>query len=51
VVAYDYVDSDEPMLARMSVKREAGYRSLGYDVVAAANLFSSLGITGTKDFR
>ncbi len=30
VVIYDYVDGNEPMLARMAVKREAGYRSLGY---------------------
>ena len=32
VVVYDYVDGEEPMLARMAAKREAGYRSLGYDV-------------------
>jgi superfamily II DNA or RNA helicase len=31
VVIYDYVDREEPMLARMAVKREAGYRSLGYE--------------------
>ena len=30
VVIYDYVDGNEPMLAAMAVKREAGYRSLGY---------------------
>ena len=30
VVIYDYVDGNEPMLAKMAVKREAGYRSLGY---------------------
>jgi hypothetical protein len=27
---YDYVDAEEPMLARMAVKRAVGYRSLGY---------------------
>lgn len=32
VVIYDYFDADEPMLAKMSAKREAGYRSLGYTV-------------------
>jgi superfamily II DNA or RNA helicase len=30
VVIYDYVDENEPMLAKMAAKREAGYRSLGY---------------------
>ena len=33
VVIYDYVDGNEPMLAKMAVKREAGYRSLGYRAV------------------
>jgi len=32
VVIYDYVDGNEPVLARMAVKREAGYRSLGYEL-------------------
>lgn len=32
VVIYDYFDADEPMLAKMAAKREAGYRSLGYTV-------------------
>jgi hypothetical protein len=27
---YDYVDVQEPMVARMAAKRAAGYRSLGY---------------------
>lgn len=31
VVIYDYVDAGEPMLASMAAKREAGYRSLGYE--------------------
>jgi superfamily II DNA or RNA helicase len=30
VTIYDYVDAQEPMLARMAAKRAAGYRSLGY---------------------
>ena len=33
VVIYDYVDGNEPMLAKMAVKREAGYRNLGYRAV------------------
>ena len=31
VVIYDYVDSGEPVLARMAAKRRVGYRSLGYE--------------------
>lgn len=31
VVIYDYVDGGEPVLARMAIKRRAGYRSLGYE--------------------
>jgi superfamily II DNA or RNA helicase len=38
VVIYDYVDGSEPMLARMAVKREAGYRSLGYRAVSSDEL-------------
>jgi superfamily II DNA or RNA helicase len=34
VIIYDYVDSDEPMLARMARKREAGYDALGYREIA-----------------
>ena len=30
VVVYDYVDGLVPVLARMSEKRQAGYRALGY---------------------
>ena len=33
VVIYDYVDHNEPMLVKMAAKREAGYRSLGYQAV------------------
>lgn len=38
VVIYDYVDGNEPMLAKMAVKREAGYRSLGYRAVSSVEL-------------
>lgn len=34
VVIYDYVDSGVPMLARMALKRQSGYSSLGYEVAA-----------------
>ena len=40
VLIYDYVDADEPMLAKMAARREAGYRTLGYDVTHAGDLFS-----------
>ena len=40
VVIYDYVDADEPMLAKMAGRREAGYRALGYDVTQAGDLFA-----------
>jgi superfamily II DNA or RNA helicase len=40
VVIYDYVDENEPMLAKMAAKREAGYRALGYDVTRAGELFT-----------
>jgi superfamily II DNA or RNA helicase len=33
VVIYDYVDADEPLLAKMAAKREAGYTALGYEVM------------------
>jgi hypothetical protein len=32
VIVYDYVDSAVTMLARMALKRQTGYRSLGYEV-------------------
>jgi superfamily II DNA or RNA helicase len=38
VVIYDYVDENEPMLAKMATKREAGYRSLGYRAVLSVEL-------------
>jgi superfamily II DNA or RNA helicase len=40
VVIYDYVDEDEPVLAKMAAKREAGYRAIGYEVTRAGELFS-----------
>ena len=36
VIVYDYVDSGVTMLARMALKRQAGYRSLGYEIAATA---------------
>ena len=36
VVIYDYVDGNESMLAKMAVKRDAGYRSLGYRAIEGA---------------
>jgi superfamily II DNA or RNA helicase len=36
VIVYDYVDSGVAMLARMALKRQVGYRSLGYELVPAA---------------
>jgi superfamily II DNA or RNA helicase len=42
VVVYDYVDDGESMLVRMAAKREAGYRSLGYEVTETMDgIFSS----------
>jgi superfamily II DNA or RNA helicase len=41
VVIYDYVDANEPMLAKMARKREVGYRGLGYEVSMTQNLFAS----------
>jgi superfamily II DNA or RNA helicase len=35
VIVYDYVDSSVSVLARMAVKRQTGYRSLGYEISAA----------------
>ena len=40
VVIYDYVDENEPMLAKMAAKREVGYRTLGYEVTRAGELFT-----------
>jgi superfamily II DNA or RNA helicase len=36
VIVYDYNDSGVPMLARMALKRQSGYRSLGYAIDTAA---------------
>jgi superfamily II DNA or RNA helicase len=35
VMVYDYVDISIPMLSRMAMKREAGYRALGYVIQAS----------------
>ena len=35
VIVYDYVDSGVAMLARMALKRQTGYRSLGYEIATA----------------
>jgi superfamily II DNA or RNA helicase len=40
VVIYDYVDHDEPLLAKMAAKRRAGYRTLGYQMTDSEDLFS-----------
>jgi superfamily II DNA or RNA helicase len=40
VTIYDYVDEGEPMLAKMAVRRELGYKALGYDIAHAGDLFS-----------
>ena len=37
VVVYDYVDSGVGMLARMALKRQIGYRSLGYEIARAGS--------------
>jgi superfamily II DNA or RNA helicase len=39
VIIYDYVDADEPRLAKMARRREAGYRNLGYEVTNSGELF------------
>jgi len=36
VIVYDYVDSGVAMLARMALKRQTGYRSLGYEISTAS---------------
>jgi superfamily II DNA or RNA helicase len=32
VIVYDYFDSGVPLPARMALKRQTGYRSLGYEI-------------------
>jgi superfamily II DNA or RNA helicase len=41
VVIYDYVDGNEPMLAKMAARREVGYRTLGYRAVDPTELAGS----------
>ncbi|MBU2534220.1 MAG: DEAD/DEAH box helicase [Alphaproteobacteria bacterium] len=38
VIVYDYIDSGVAMLARMALKRQTGYRSLGYEIAAHKRL-------------
>src|SRR5271165_1418147 len=38
VIIFDYVDANEPMLAKIAGKREAGYRALGYRAINRADL-------------
>ena len=38
VIIFDYVDANEPMLAKIAGKREAGYRALGYKPIDRAEL-------------
>ena len=38
VVIYDYVDGNEPMLAKMAARRKVGYRTLGYRAVDRIDL-------------
>jgi len=33
VIVYDYVDSCVPLLSRMALKRQSGYRSFGYEIL------------------
>ena len=40
VLIYDYVDDQEPVLAKMASKREAGYRAIGYEITHVDELFS-----------
>jgi superfamily II DNA or RNA helicase len=48
VIIYDYVDDDEPMLAKMASKREAGYRNLGYRAVDGNELDLGSGLAGGR---
>jgi superfamily II DNA or RNA helicase len=41
VVIYDYVDEDVPVLARMAAKRRSGYRTIGYRLMRADDLFAA----------
>jgi superfamily II DNA or RNA helicase len=40
VIVFDYVDNNEPMLAKIAAKREAGYRALRYNAISRAELAS-----------
>jgi superfamily II DNA or RNA helicase len=43
VVIYDYVDDKVPVLARMAAKRRSGYRTIGYRLMRADDLFAARG--------
>jgi superfamily II DNA or RNA helicase len=47
VLIYDYVDTHEPMLAKMAARRNAGYRSLGYQTADPAEIGLSQGGSGS----
>jgi superfamily II DNA or RNA helicase len=40
VVIYDYVDKDDPILAKMAAKRRFGYAALGYTMTEVGDLFT-----------
>ena len=37
VIIFDYVDFDIPVLAKMYARRRAGYKSIGYEIIAPEN--------------
>ena len=40
---YDYVETDQPQLARMWDKRQRGYRAMGYEIKPMGNVISGKG--------
>ena len=44
VIIYDYVDENEPMLAKMAARRSTGYRNLGYRTAHRRDLSSEAAI-------
>ena len=44
VIVYDYVDSGVAMLARMALKRQTGYRSLGYEISTPSPNTAKVGV-------
>lgn len=45
MIIYDYVDMRVPVLAPMAAKRRIGYRSIGYNILGARDLFSGQVVT------